>query len=173
MYKQIGFAFDNLSEGDQSSLIYSVGALLDYYQKNDMTTLFSPPSGKRSTHRVKLANPLPRDLAPIEIWIWFNGRFRKCLIKDISSTGAGIILPFNDTNDIFRKDRPFTVLVEFPTTMHTSCVFKSFFCQSIVRYDRNFSPPQKLIDGLSQLNFTLHPQDKEKIRLMNKNKRMK
>ena len=168
MYKQIGFEFDNLSNSNHSSLLYSVGSLLSYYQKNDMTTLFSPPSGKRSTYRVKMINSLPRDLASIEIWIWFNSRLRKCLIKDISTTGAGIVLPFNDTNNVFKKDRPFTVLVEFPEMMHTSCVFESFFCQSVVKYSRSFEPPQKLLDALNQLNFTLHPRDKNSIQLMNR-----
>ena len=166
MYKQIGLSFEDVSEKDREAVGYSVNALIDYYKENNRTDLFSAPSDKRSSYRVVPISPLPRDLSLVEIWMWHNNRFRKCLIKDISITGAGIILPFNDMNNLFTKERPFTILVEFPSTLHTACVFKSFFCKSVVRYDRSFNPPEKQLEALNKLNAEVHPRDR-KIRGMN------
>lgn len=158
MYKQIGFQFDNLEPEQLERLYYTIRAIEDFHLKKDPKSAnVSPATEKRATARVKITPDLPRDVQ-MTIWFMFQNRFRKCLIKDVSETGAGIILPFEDRGDLFKKERPFTALIDLRSDLAWSDA-RAIIVRSVIRYDRELQPNAKVKIALSSLNSEVHPID--------------
>ena len=150
MYKQIGFSFDD-AKGYAKRLHDLVEQAVYFYRANGLDDHYSPPAGKRLDYRIRPSPKLEKNLN-LSIWLLFENRFRKCMIKDLSPSGAGIILPFRDPHNIFVKGRPFTALVEFGNG-------ERFITKSFVHYDREIFPNLKWKDHLRELNFMIHDED--------------
>lgn len=160
MYKQIGFSFvDALTAGQYETIKYTVLAIEKFYRSKDMTEYISEPGGRRMTARMRVTPALPKDLH-ISIWFMYHNRFRKGLVKDISVTGAGIILPFDDKYDVFNRDRPFTALLDLNTRGVNCWEKEPIICQSIVKYSRELDLKEEMKDRLKPYMQEVHPLDK-------------
>lgn len=155
MYKQIGFQFNNIRQKELDILLGTIRGLESHYMNNGLEEYVSPPGKNRDTSRMRVMENLPDELK-ISIWFMFQDRFRKTSIKDISETGAGVVLPFADRNDVFKEDRPFTALIEIGEGNPPLGIL----CKSVVRYDREIHPPEEIKEKFTEVfNHVIHPSD--------------
>lgn len=155
MYKQIGFEFQNLAEDQAKYLKQAIARIMDFYKSLNKDNVVSEPTNKRTNHRVRIIPDLPDELV-VNIWFLFENRFHKCVVKDLSETGAGVVMPFMDRYDFFNKDRPFTAMIDFGKSKTNY----SFTCRSIIKYNRNLDPPENLRSVLVELDKQIHESER-------------
>lgn len=157
MYKLIGFELDKIEPLLLERLYYTVRAIEEFHLKSNQSSNVLPADDKRMTPRVKMTDNLPPDLR-FNIWYMYQNRFRKCLIRDVSDAGASVILPFQDRDDLLKRDRPFTALLDFPDLTWGNNE-KELVTRAVIRYDKVLQPNAKVKIMLSKLNSEIHPMD--------------
>lgn len=154
MYKKIGCEFTDM-KGDSLKCFFFVKEIESFYQSSGKSNLIEY-NERRKHSRINIDNTLPEEFS-ISIWIMYENRWRKTVIKDVSENGACFLLPFDDRHNVFTRNRPISILID----LNKDWWGDPTICKSTVKHDAAISVDTKAKLALSKLYKTVHEIDKE------------